>query len=229
MRKLILSMTVLLGWLVASMAHAVTISINGVSYDVTSFTISQTTGKAVITTDPAINVGSGGSSGGDNSGGDNSGGDNSGGDNSGGDNSGGNQSSCVENSTLMCGSINWASPGGRLTGAVPNTSVVQAWQFTTTGNPLYAGSVNVAETTGHEGVTRRLWISTSPGGPALANSRCSSEGNSNRKLSWGQSAMFLRCPLATNTTYFLNLQNVQGCSATASCGFYRNTVTNLKP
>ncbi|MDO8862519.1 hypothetical protein Q6D67_12480 [Haliea sp. E1-2-M8] len=222
MHKLLLGMIVVLGWLGASMAHAITVTFNGTNYTVDSFTISQNPTGVVITT-----AGDGGS---------------------------GDpvpdpdpipdpdptptpdpdpapvpNGSCVESSTQECGVINWAAPGPRITTSVSGTNSTISWQFITTSNPDYSGDINVSETVGNEFVSRRLWISTEPGGAALASSRCSTEGTSARKINWAQRSNFLRCTLTPNTTYFVNVKNVSGCSAGRSCGFYRNMNNSGNP
>ncbi len=223
MRTLLLCMTVVLGWVVASTAHAITVKFNNTSYSVDSFTITYSDGGAVITTygdgtgstspppaeppstppapaptptppPPTAEAGS-----------------------------------CVESNHLKCGTLNWSSPGGRMVASVKGTNETMAWEFTTSSNPTYSGDVNISETTGNELVSRRLWISTEPGGAALPNFRCSVEGNSTRKIAWSQQPNFLRCALAPSTTYFLNVKNVSGCSNSANCGFYRNTGTSGNP
>lgn len=78
-------------------------------------------------------------------------------------------------------------------------------------------------------VNRRMWISTEPGGQALPSSRCSTEGVSGRKINWAQQANFLRCSLQPNSTYFLNVKNLSGCSSAQSCGLYRNIGTSGNP
>ena len=80
----------------------------------------------------------------------------------------------------------------------------KVWQFRTTHSTDYSGRINVAEMTGYEGVMRRVWISTSPSGTAV-HARATSEGTSNRVISWSQSARFLSAELPTDTVCYLNI------------------------
>jgi len=219
MRKFRFLSILMLGAFAASLANAVTVTFNGTAYTLEAIALSQAGDGLTIVAQPL---------GGDTGGGDTGGGDTGGGDTGGGDTGG--TGACVESTNQECGGIiNWASPGARVREGVTGTNEVISWQFTTTSNRNYSGDINISETTGNELVSRSMWISRSPGGDALPASRCSTEGVSGRKISWAQTANFLRCSLDTNTTYFLNVKNVRNCSSGRLCEFYRNIGTSGNP
>lgn len=115
--------------------------------------------------------------------------------------------------------INWADQGGRKEYTL-RPGQIMTWQFTTTDDPNYSGDVKIFEVVGTERVSRRLWISKTPGGAPVGR-RASSEGVSLIKLGWKQGGgTFFRQALKTNTTYYLNVENVSGCSIHRGCGFY---------
>ena len=224
MRKFRFLSILMLGAFAASLANAVTVTFNGTAYTLEAIALSQAGDGLTIVAQPL----GGDTGGGDTGGGDTGGGDTGGGDTGGGDTGG--TGACVESTNQECGGlINWASPGSRVREGVTGTNEVISWQFTTTSNRNYSGDINISETTGNELVSRSMWISRSPGGDALPASRCSTEGVSGRKISWAQTANFLRCSLDTNTTYFLNVKNVRNCSSGRLCEFYRNIGTSGNP
>jgi hypothetical protein len=73
------------------------------------------------------------------------------------------------------------------------------------------------------GVTRNMWISACPGGPALDAGRCSGMGVDAITLRTKQasSASALYCLLENNKQYFINVSNQNCGSSTTNCGFYR--------
>ena len=224
MRKFRFLSILMLGAFAASLANAVTVTFNGTDYTLETIALSQAGDGLTIVAQPI----GGDTGGGDTGGGDTGGGDTGGGDTGGGDTGG--TGACVESTNQECGGIvDWASPGARVREGVTGTNEVISWQFTTTSNRNYSGDINISETTGNELVSRSMWISRSPGGDALSSSRCSTEGVSGRKISWAQTANFLRCSLDTNTTYFLNVKNVRNCSSGRLCEFYRNIGTSGNP
>ena len=244
MRKFRFLSILMLGAFAASLANAVTVTFNGTAYTLEAIALSQAGDGLTIVAQPlggdtgggdtgGGDTGGGDTGGGDTGGGDTGGGDTGGGDTGGGDTGGGDTGgtgACVESTNQECGGlINWASPGSRVREGVTGTNEVISWQFTTTSNRNYSGDINISETTGNELVSRSMWISRSPGGDALPASRCSTEGVSGRKISWAQTANFLRCSLDTNTTYFLNVKNVRNCSSGRLCEFYRNIGTSGNP
>ncbi len=237
MRKFGFISFLMMGAFAASVANAVTVTFNGTDYTLETISLSQTGDGLTIVAQPLAGGGGGDTGGGDTGGGDTGGGDTGGGDTGGGDTGGGDTGggdtgtgSCVESTNQECGGIvDWSSPGARVREGVTGTNEVISWQFTTTANRNYSGDINISETTGNELVSRRMWISRSPGGDALPASRCSTEGVSGRKISWAQTANFLRCSLDTNTTYFLNVKNVRNCSSGRLCEFYRNIGTSGNP
>jgi hypothetical protein len=133
--------------------------------------------------------------------------------------------SCTESSTQKCGEeINWASPGPQITAELRGTSEVISWPFSTTGDPTYNGLVTISETTGFGGVSRKMWFSDEPNGPAISPT-CSSEGVSTRTFYWTQSSAFERgypCQLDTSKQYYMNVANTAGCAAANTCSFIRN-------
>lgn len=125
--------------------------------------------------------------------------------------------------------LNWAQPGN-----TPRISLgsneIKATPFTSTGNPGYDGQVSVASTTGTSGMERRVWISECPNGAPVAhsNSKCEATGFSNTTLRWTQGSWSpIRCKLDTNTSYYLNIRNLE-CNSSA-CDVFRGVFTNNNP
>jgi hypothetical protein len=130
---------------------------------------------------------------------------------------------CAESDSVVCGDdIDWSNPGSRTTVGVQGLNQTLVWRFTTGANPSDSGTVAIATNTTFPNTTRRVWISREPAGPPLAGtSRCDSTGSTRATIQWGLSSNPLRCSLATDTTYFLNITNVGGCEADQTCTFYR--------
>jgi len=128
--------------------------------------------------------------------------------------------------------LDWARPSAnagqgrsRIIIGLDNSVLVQP--FRTTSNPELAGAINIAEAAGYENVTRRMWISETPGGESITDPRCDHEGVSTlAKISWSQGENRLRCELNTDTNYYLNIQQTARCDSGEDCPFYRSMVTN---
>lgn len=91
---------------------------------------------------------------------------------------------------------------------------------------LVAGAqakIDITANSGTMSVTRDMWISACPGGPALEAGRCSGMGVDAITLRTKQanSASALYCLLEDNKQYFINVSNQNCGSSTTNCGFYR--------
>ena len=221
MRNKLLTMVGATALMAPFLANALTLTVDNNTKTVDSITITHTaTGVVIKTTGNGGGDDGGGNDGG---GGDDGGGNDGGGGDDGGGNDGGGDTSynCVESSSVVCGpSINWAKPGARLIDTVKGTTT-KVWPFTTTSDTSYSGSVSVSERTSFEQVTRRLWISTTPNGPAVAT-QCDKERSSSVAINWAQAAAFGRCVLQPDKIYYLNIKNTSGCGSNQACGFNRD-------
>jgi len=136
-------------------------------------------------------------------------------------------SACVPSAYQRCGVINWDNPGPRILDSLVGTDQVVSWKFATGNFDEYAGTISVSEHTSANNTIRRVWISRQPGGDtADGNFRCETQGVSQRNINWSQKPNRFRCSLDTNTTYYLNITNVDNCGANQECGFYRSIITN---
>ena len=131
----------------------------------------------------------------------------------------------VGSNVVIADPINWAAPVGQ---SYFNLSLpIRSAEFTTTSNPGYAGQVAYAPATGTSHVQRAAWISSCPGGPPLDNNYCYTVGAVSMVLRWTQQPIAFRCNLETDTTYYLNAQNID--CAFSSCGLYQNLYHNGMP
>lgn len=83
--------------------------------------------------------------------------------------------------------------------------------------------IDITATSGTLGVTRDMWVSACPGGPAVAAGRCSGVGVDAITLRTRQagSSSPLYCMIDDNKQYFINIRNQNCSSNNANCGFYR--------
>ena len=129
-------------------------------------------------------------------------------------------SSCsAESQELVFETLDWSNQGGQT--VVNSTRTVSASRFTTTAGSSFAGYVTVVPTTGTGDVTRKIWISQCPGG-APVSAKCEDTGTEAR-VTWTQFDNAY-CDLNTNTTYYLNYQNLNG-----SGSLFRNFRNNNRP
>lgn len=126
------------------------------------------------------------------------------------------------NSEMVFETLNWSKQPGATNIDIPKTATISSC-FTTTGTNNYAGTIVVAPSTGTGYVGRNIWISNTPGGPAIPQAYDGCEDTAaEARVKWSQEASprsRSACKLAPNTTYFLNYRNV-GCNA-GSCDAYR--------
>lgn len=83
--------------------------------------------------------------------------------------------------------------------------------------------IDITATSGTLSITRDMWVSSCPGGPAVTSGRCSAMGVDAITIRTRQSgsASSLYCMLEDNKQYFINVTNQNCSSSTANCGFYR--------
>lgn len=192
MKKLIVALM-----LYAGFANAITLTVDGVSKEVTDYsiavtpsniTINTSSGSVVIAPTPEPEP-----------------------------------EACTSTSTQTCGpSIDWTDFGPQITASLRGTSEVISWPLTTTTSSTHRGYVTISETVQQGSVSRKMWFSTVPNGPAVSSS-CVSNGNSTRTIWWSQSyTRGYPCRLQPSTDYFLNVTNTYGCSSREACSFIRN-------
>jgi hypothetical protein len=139
----------------------------------------------------------------------------------------------TESQDLVFETLSWDQQPGQTLLTIPRDGVI-ASKVTTTSSRTYYGNVNLVPTSGTGYVTRKLWISSCPGGPPVDHRYnaigygCTSTG-SETSVRWSQEVApsnALHCKLQPNTTYYLNYENVN-CNA-GTCGAYRNTRRSYK-
>jgi hypothetical protein len=134
--------------------------------------------------------------------------------------------------------INWATATKLGATKISLSDKTRCSKFKSTSSKTFAGAVSVVPTTGTGGVTRMVWISATPGGPALnqtylrnniETNRCSVSGVQ-LQLNWTQEETPTSrtvCKLLPSTVYYLNYKN-KNCS-TSDCPLYRSIGNNGKP
>ncbi len=145
---------------------------------------------------------------------------------------------------LVFDTINWAKPPG--TTLIHIGKINKASRFTTTSSRLFTGSVAVVPATGQTSITRRVWISSCPGAPALNQTynrtvtqsdgskstvtvkKCEVTGTQ-PQLPWSQeiTPSITKCKLEPGTEYYLNYSNLN--CGTTDCPMYRATTNNGSP
>ena len=135
----------------------------------------------------------------------------------------------TENQDAVFETLNWAKQSGQVVLSMERNTTSSS-KFTTTSSTAYAGTIALGAITGGGSVTRNVWISTCPGGPAVAQKYNGCNISSTEvALKWSQEAaprLPTTCKLETNKVYYINYRN-QNCGK-ASCDAFRNTYTNGK-
>jgi hypothetical protein len=98
--------------------------------------------------------------------------------------------------------------------------------FQTTSGTQYAGQLALQPTTGWGNVSRKVWISGSPGG-APVSSKCTAEG-AGPVIRWTQYDNRY-CDLQPETVYYLNFQNTTNCPSGVNCSSYLQRLDNGNP
>lgn len=129
--------------------------------------------------------------------------------------------------------IDLANPGTQVRVSMPQGKVVSI-PLNTTGNSSYSGQIAIASTTGNSGVQREVWLSTCPGinddlSTNTTYTECHATGNTTTIVKFRQTGTgdFRTCGLDVNSTYYLNIKNVN-CT-TGQCDVYRAIYTKGTP
>lgn len=98
---------------------------------------------------------------------------------------------------------------------------IHAYKIETTSNPAFYGSLSFVPFSNTGNIQKEIWISECPGGQPLTEPFASSCAKTaiQTTLKWQQNDTLTgKCELETNSTYYLNVQNVPGaCPISSGC------------
>lgn len=128
---------------------------------------------------------------------------------------------------------NLAATGSQQRVSMPGSQVVSL-PVTTTANSTFSGYFQITSTTGNSNVSREAWFSTCPGiaddiSRNSGTTECHATGTSTTNVKFVQNGAgdFRTCGLDVNSTFYLNIKNVNCTSG--SCDVYRNVYTKGTP
>jgi hypothetical protein len=134
-------------------------------------------------------------------------------------------------SNVVCGydisASDWASPAVEDARVTIKKNKILASKFQTSSNSDAYGEIGIWTPPGAAYSTLDLWVSNTPGGEPLADSRCVREyGKVQYELKWTQFDYSRRCSLEPSTVYFVNLKHSTPDSPTSTV--VRDIITNTR-
>lgn len=95
---------------------------------------------------------------------------------------------------------------------------IHSYPIETTSNPAFNGRLSVLAFSNTQFVNKDVWFSECPGVEDLSEPLCKQEASNEFTMYWEQNTASKRCSLETNSTYYINVQNVNDtCSVSTGC------------